>query len=171
MLSGYQPAGWLSDGHRCVTSRLCVDKGRPSRNARATLWLTTDHCFRLGRSLALPKGTMRPFHVELFVFCVCRSAFSNSKSKVFAVVTNSMGPYQLLKSALCLCVSACQRGLCSTVTVVDNLLTVRGYLVQRPVTNWSVLNAGQPLGDQPVNKHQKFTQYSQKVLNTFSTRL
>ena len=40
MLSGYQPTGWLSDGQACVTSRVCVGKGLPGRNARATVGAT-----------------------------------------------------------------------------------------------------------------------------------
>jgi hypothetical protein len=35
MLSGYQPAEWLSDGHRCAVLWVCVGKRLPGRNARA----------------------------------------------------------------------------------------------------------------------------------------
>jgi hypothetical protein len=61
LLSGDQTTLWMSDGPMCAAGRLCVGKGWPGRNARATVGgeqrqLNTDNNPRLGGSLALPKG-------------------------------------------------------------------------------------------------------------------
>ncbi len=58
-LSGSQPKGWMRGGRACGALWLCVGKGRPGRNVRATVvgeqrQRNRGSLIRLGRSLALP---------------------------------------------------------------------------------------------------------------------